>query len=80
MLKNLKRNNMITEFQKGLTEKLESGELPYAEASIYTVLLSLVQSSSLEEVFVMLHNVACDLDKREALEEMFEDAKLYNWI
>lgn len=70
---------MITEYQKGLVEELRSGELCYTDASIYTVLLSLVKDSSVEEVFMMLHNITFDLDEREEFEEKFEDAKLWQW-
>ena len=66
---------MITEYQKGLVEKLKSGELCYTDASIYTVLLSLVKDSSVEEVFMMLHNITFDLDEREEFEEKFEQFK-----
>jgi hypothetical protein len=70
---------VITEYQKGLAEKLRSGELSYTDASIYTVLLSLVKDSSVEEVFMILHNITFDLDEREEFEESFEDAKLWKW-
>jgi len=78
-LNNLKRNNMITEYQIGLAEKLRSGELSYTDASIYTVLLSLVKDSSIEEVFMILHNIASDLDERKEFEARFENAKLWKW-
>ena len=70
---------MITEYQIELAEKLRSGELTYTDASIYTVLLSLVRDSSVGDVFTMLHNLASDLDEREEFEAMFEDAKLWQW-
>jgi hypothetical protein len=70
---------MITEYQIGLVEKLRSGELSYIDASIYTVLLSLVRDSNVEEVFMILHNITFDLDEREEFEESFEDAKLWKW-
>ena len=68
---------MITEYQKGLVKELRSGELTYVDASIYTVLLSLVKDSSLEEVFTILHNIASDLDERKEFEARFENAKLW---
>jgi len=70
---------MITEYQIELAEKLRSGEISYTGTSIYTVLLSLVKDSSLEEVFMILHNIAYDLDERKEFEEKFEDAKLWEW-
>jgi len=70
---------MITEYQKELVEKLRNGELSYADVSIYTVLLSLIKDSSVEEVFMILHSITFDLDEREEFEERFEDAKLWKW-
>ena len=55
-------------FQKKLVKELNSNkELAYQDTSIYTVLLDLVQGNSIEEVFMMLHNVATDLKKRKNL-------------
>lgn len=51
----------------------------YKNASIYTVLLDLVEGSDIEEVFMVLHNVASDLDQRELLESQFEKSKLWKW-
>lgn len=64
------------EFQRKLVEELNSGkEFAYQEASIYTVLLDLVEGNGIDEVFTILHNVATDLKKREELESMFESVK-----
>ena len=35
--------------------------------------------SDIEEVFMVLHNVASDLDQRELLESQFEKSKLWKW-
>ena len=68
-------------FQKKLVKELNSNkELAYQDASIYTVLLDLVQGNSIEEVFMMLHNVATDLKKRNKLESQFEKAKSWKWL
>jgi len=68
-------------FQKKLVKELNSNkELAYQDASIYTVLLDLVQGNSIEEVFMMLHNVATDLKKRKKLESQFEKAKSWKWL
>ena len=48
-------------FQREQVKKLRSQEkISYEEASIYTVLLDLVEGNGLVEVFMMLHNVATD--------------------
>jgi hypothetical protein len=56
-------------FQREQVKKLRSQEkFAYEEASIYTVLLDLVDGNGLDEVFMMLHNVATDLKQREDLQ------------
>lgn len=70
----------ISEFEKEQLRQLREGkELTYNDASIYTVLLGLVEDSSIEEVFMMIHNVASDLDKRKELESLFKKAKSWKW-
>lgn len=67
-------------FQRKLVEELKSNrEFAYQDASIYTVLLDLVEDNGIEEVFMMLHNVATDLKKRKELESQFEKAKSWKW-
>ena len=54
-------------FQRKQVRKLRSQEkFAYEEASIYTVLFDLVEGNGLDEVFMMLHNVATDLEQRKA--------------
>lgn len=73
MIKDLK-------FQRDQVKKLRSQEkLAYEEASIYTVLFELVERNGLNEVFMMLHNVANDLQKRKELEDKFNQAKKWEW-
>lgn len=75
-------SNEITDkdFQKELLKKLrtDSGK-GYYEASVYTVLLDLVEGNDLETVFSMLHNVATDKGAREELEGLYEASKKYEW-
>jgi len=68
------------EYQRELVKKLHSKENnEYINASIYTVILDLVEENGIDEVFMILHNVAHDLGKREYLENKFEDAKNWSW-
>lgn len=57
-----KRSEKEMSFQRELVKKLRGNEVPYEEASVYTVLLDLVDGNGLIEVFTMLQNVAVDLD------------------
>ena len=67
-------------FQREQVKKLRSQEkFAYEEASIYTVLFDLVEGNGLDEVFMMLHNVATDLEQRKELEHKFEEAKKWEW-
>lgn len=67
-------------FQKEQVKNLRSGDkYAYKQASIYTVLLDLCEGNGVDEVFLMLHNVAFDLGEREQLESKFEDAKKWEW-
>lgn len=67
-------------FQRKLVEQLHSKEeFAYQDAAIYTILLDLVEGNGVEEVFMMLHNVATDLGKREEFEKQFEKAKDWEW-
>lgn len=67
-------------FQRKQVRKLRSQEkFAYEEASIYTVLFDLVEGNGLDEVFIMLHNVATDLEQRKALEDKFDEAKKWQW-
>lgn len=67
--------NTDSDFQKRQVEKLRSGELKYEDAAIYTILLELLTSDSVSEVFSIFHNVASDIGKRDELEFMFDEAK-----
>ena len=61
----------LDEFQKKQLAKLrEYNESSYPEASIYTVLLDLVQGNSLAEVFLMLQEVAKDLEIESELDKI----------
>lgn len=67
-------------FQMTQLKKLRSQEkFAYEEASIYTVLLDLVKGNGIDEVFMMLHNVASDLEQRKQLEDKFDEAKKWEW-
>lgn len=67
-------------FQRELVKKLKSGEKnSYEDASIYTILFDLLEGNGLDEVFMMLHNVATDLEQRKALEDKFDEAKKWQW-
>lgn len=67
-------------FQRKLVKKLRSKkEFAYEDASIYTILLDLVEGNGIDEVFMMLHNVATDLKQRKELENKFKDAKKWEW-
>lgn len=68
------------EFQREEVKKLRSQKpLSYEEASIYTVLLDLVEENGIDEVFIILHNVATDLQKRKEFEDKFEEVKKWDW-
>lgn len=49
-------------FQNELVEKLreEAGDA-YKDASVYTIMLDLINTTSLEEVVICLHHVSIDL-------------------
>ena len=67
-------------FQREQVKKLRSQEkFAYEEASIYTVLFDLVEGNGLDEVFMMLHNVATDLEQCKELEDKFDEAKTWQW-
>lgn len=67
-------------FQRKLVEELKSNkEFAYHNASIYTILLELVEGNGINEVFKVLHNVASDLKKRKKLESQFEKSKSWVW-
>jgi hypothetical protein len=69
-----------SEFQKEQLRKLRSQEkFAYEEASIYTVLLDLVEGNGVDTVFIALHNVASDLGQRKELEGKFDEAKKWVW-
>lgn len=71
---------MITKHQRKLLEQLRSNkENAYADASLYTILLDLCDGSGVDDVFLMLHNVAHDLDKREQLESLCEECPGWEW-
>jgi hypothetical protein len=67
-------------FQREQVKKLRSlDKFAYEEASIYTILFDLLEGNGLDEVFMMLHNVATDLEQRKELEGKFDDAKNWEW-
>lgn len=67
-------------FQRAQVKKLRSQTpLCYEEAAIYTVLLDLVESNSLSEVMMMLHNVSSDLGKLKEFDEEAEKVKKMKW-
>lgn len=68
-------------FQRKLVKELRNKDkdFVYQNAAIYTVLLDLVDGNGLDEVFMMLHNVATDLGKRKKLESKFKKAKDWKW-
>ena len=68
-----------SEFQRELVRKLRSGETSYEQASIYTVLLDLLQGNDAGEVFMVLHNAASDLGVRDEIEGRFEEAREWSW-
>lgn len=70
-------SNMPHQYEQ--LEKLRSGELKQGDASIYTILLDLVDDADIIEVFSILHNVATDLKQREILECEFEKSKEWQW-
>lgn len=69
----------IDKFQKQQLKDFRSGKLSYDEASLYTILLDLCKRASPVNVFVILHNVACDMGKRNDLESKFDKAKEWKW-
>lgn len=67
-------------YQKEQLKRLRSYEKnTYAEASIYTVLFDLCEGNGIDEVFMMLHNVATDTGQRKELESKFDEAKKWKW-
>lgn len=51
----------------------------YEEASIYTILLDLVDGNGIEEVFSVLHNLASDLGILDTLKSEMEKSKKWKW-
>ena len=73
-------NEKKLKYQRKLLKELRSGkEGSYEEASIYTILFDLVEGNGLDDVFMGLHNLASDLDRREEFENMFEEARKWEW-
>lgn len=67
-------------FQKELLKKLRSGKKnAYEDASIYTVLLDLVEGNGLRDVVDVLHMLANDLGEREYIESLFDKTKTHDW-
>lgn len=72
--------NKENKFQKEQLKKLRSQEKgAYEEASIYTILLDLIEGNGLEDVFMTLHNVATDTGERKLLEQKLEESKSWDW-
>jgi len=70
----------IDEFQRKLLKQLRSyKEGAYEDASIYTVLLDLCEGNGIDNVFQVLHMLSQDLDERDKLEALFEEAKNWTW-
>jgi hypothetical protein len=70
----------ISEHQKKQLKDLRSyKEGAYADASIYTILLDLVEGNGFDNVFQVLHQLSSDLGEREELEKMFDVAKKWTW-
>lgn len=70
----------IDKYQKKQLRELRSNKPDaYAEASIYTILLDLCEGNKVEDIFMMLHNVATDIGERKTLERLFREAKKWNW-
>lgn len=78
---------MDLEYQRKLVEELYvRGENNYRDAAIYTVLLDLIEGSSLSEVLFVLGSVVSDLENEGRLEErrkllqgFKEDYNTRNW-
>ena len=71
---------MITKHQQKQLKELRSNkENAYVEASIYTILLDLCEGNGVDDVFMMLHNVATDLYQRELLESKYQDSLTWKW-
>ncbi len=64
-------------YQMELVEKLRAGVISYEDAPIYTILLDMVSTNGIEEVFSTLHSLSSDLNQRDKLESM--SAKSFSW-
>lgn len=73
------KSSLDLQYQKRLVERLRDECPAYKSATGYTILLELVSGMGVKDVFMLLHNVATDLDKREDLESEFDKAKDWKW-
>ena len=73
-LKNIDESQLrqLDEYRRGIRHNK-------IEPSIYIALLDLADEVDIPEVFMMLHNVACDLGCRAELEGMYERSKEWRW-
>lgn len=62
-------------FQRKQIEKAKT----QMEESIYAHVAALVEDSDVEEVFMMLHNVATDMNKRTVLESQYGKSRKWKW-
>jgi len=70
----------LDKFQlKQLKEFRKYEKKSYEEASIYTILLDLVDGNGIEEVFSVLHNLASDLGILDTLKSEMEKSKKWKW-
>lgn len=62
-----------------IEDKFQRKQIERAKAinteSIYATLAALVEQSDIKEVFMMLHNVACDMGERKKFENQYDKSK-----
>lgn len=68
----------IDKFQKKLVKKLRTSEV-YMDADVYTILLDLSIDQGVDDVFMMLHNVATEMGKRKLLESLYKKSETWKW-
>lgn len=66
-------------YQMELVEKLRAGVISYEDATIYTILLDMVSTNGIEEVFSTLHSLSSDLNQREKLESISAKSLSWQW-
>jgi hypothetical protein len=73
---------MVSEDQRRQLELLREGTkgTQYEKASLYTIILDLIKTTSVGEVFVVLDSLSHDLDCKGELEEIIrESGDPVNW-